>query len=207
MMDRGLYLYVMKQLAEDLPTGLDEETEESWWTFKQRFEDFIKIGYELLSDECEVEIWSTMDAIRANLDDDQWAQLTSVLSDKGEIQLIRISLFGKPLLETGRFFNAPDENALLFGNLPRPVLKGVTKGILQVIREQELNVVEAFKGRAGGKVDVSDDFASLFNEVLDDEIEETVSEFRQSLMAEVTAAQFTPWGPPTGNPVQKGGES
>jgi len=212
-MDRGLYLYIMKQLAEDLPDGLsDRDDPEDIAKFGQRFEEMLKIGYELNDPEsCDVEIYSAMPEIRAVLDDDQWAALLNVISDKGDIQLIRIKLFGEPLIETGRFHKCPPDNALLFMQLPSAILKGVVKGLVQGVRDNGLGIIDAYRGTGNikGKVDVDDTFAQLLREVLDDEIEETVSEFRQSLMAEVSVAQFTPWGPPSTLPHQPpgGGES
>ena len=210
-MDRGLYLYIMKQLAEDLPDGLsDQDDPEDMAKFGQRFEEMLKIGYELNDPEsCDVEIYSAMPEIRAVLDDDQWAALLNVISDKGDIQLIRIKLFGEPLIETGRFHKCPPDNALLFMQLPQAILKGVVKGLVQLVRDHDMGVIDAYRGHGPGKVDVDDAFAQLLHEVLDDEIEEAVSDFRQSLMAEVTAASFVPWGPPSTLPHQPpgGGES
>jgi len=206
-MDRGLYLYVMKSLAEELPHGLtDDYDPEQMELFGERFEEFIKIGYELNDPEsCEVEIYSAMPEIRAVLDDDQWAALLGVISDEGDIQLIRISLFGSPLMETVRIHTCPTENAAAFMDLPQAILKGVVKGLIQVVRDHDMNVIDAYRGNGPGKVDVNGVFADLLHEVLDEEIEEVVSEFRQSLMAEVTAAQFTPWGPPSTLPHQPPG--
>ena len=207
-MDRGLYLYVMKSLAEDMPSGLsDEDDPEQLEVFGKRFEELLKIGYELNDPEsCEVEIYSAMPEIRAALDDEQWAALLEVITDEGDIQIIRIKLFGEPLIETGRFHKCPTENTAAFMDLPQAILKGVVKGLVKVVRDRDLNVVDAYMGRSPGKVDVNDVFSALLHEILDDEIEEAVTEFRQSLMAEVTAAQFTPWGPPSTLPHQPPGE-
>ena len=207
-MDRGLYLYVMKQLAEDLPSGLSDDNDPAQLeVFGKRFEELLKIGYELNDPEsCGVEIYSALPEIRAALDDVQWAALLGVISDEGDIQLVRVKLFGEPLIETGRFHKCPSENAAAFMELPQATLKGVVKGLVQVVRDHDMNVIDAYRGNGPGKVDVDDAFAALLHEVLDDEIEEVVTEFRQSLMAEVTAAQFTPWGPPsTGTQPPPGG--
>ena len=207
-MDRSLYLYVMKELFKDLPAGLSDEHDLAQLAvFGERFEELLKIGYELNDPEsCEVEIYSAMPEIRKVLDDEQWAALLEIISDKGEIQIIRIKLFGHLLMETGRFHKCPPENADIFMDLPSAILKGVVKGLVQVVRDHDLTVIDAYRGHAPGKVDVGDTFAQLLHEVLDDEIEEVVSEFRESLMAEVTAAQFTPWGPPSALPHQPPGE-
>lgn len=205
MIERKLYLYIMKQVAEELPSGLEEGSEEDAASFMQRFEDFIKFGYELNNpEECQVEIWSAMGRIRANLTDDEWARLAEVISDQGDIQLIRVTMFGKPMLETGWFNNAPPENAAIFMDLPTSVLKGVVKGIVEVCREQDLELIKSLRGQAPGTATISDSFKRLFDEIIEDEIEEAVSDFRQELMAEVTAAQFVPWGPPTGQPAEGG---
>lgn len=45
---------------------------------------------------------------------------------------------------------------------------------------------------------LAETFRMVLKEVIEDEIEEEVDSFRQSLMAEVTAANFVPWGPPKG---------
>lgn len=210
-MDRSLYMYVMKQLFEDLPDGLDDaDRPEDVAEFGRRLEELIKIGYELTDPEsCTVEIYSATQDIKDCLTDEQWAALLKIITDKGDVQLIRISLFGQPLLETGRFHHCPPENAILFMGLPQPILKGVVKGLVQTARDNDLGVIDAYRGHAPGRVDVNDTFAALLAEVLDDEIEEAVSDFRQSLMAEVTAASFTPWGPPAGPPTDLpgGGET
>ena len=198
MIDRSLYMFIMKQLAEELPDGLDDRADAAQAAeFFRRFEEYIKISYEMQDPESStVDIYSAMGNIRAVLDDNQWAQLHAVIGD-AEIELIRLNMFGKPMLETGRFDGIPESKMPQFHALPRPVIKGVVKGIVETIREHELGVLEAVQGRIDGNVTVDDAFSALLTEVLNDEIDDAVADFRESLMNEVTAAHFVPWGPPT----------
>lgn len=211
MMDKTMYVEVIKQLLQEVPDGLDEESDESAEKFAERMNSVLELSWFFQTDDCVVEVFDSMPNIRKHLDDEQWAELTDILTADGKIEVYRISVLGQPILEAGRFYNAPLGNAGRFRNLPKAALKGITRGLVETIRDAGLNIVEAYTGRdTGGKIDVDDSFAGLLREVLDDEIEDAVADFRQSLMAEVTAAHFAPaWGPPTGGPVQPpgGGES
>lgn len=114
-------------------------------------------------------------------------------------KLMKVSVNGKPYIEIGEMTSSTGESpteaqAKRLYDAPDGFAKAFAKATVRLMRKH--GMAQGNEKKSGGPL--SETFRMVLDEVIQDEIDEKVDSFRQSLADEVTAAHFAPWSPPKG---------